>query len=277
MSGRFAGKAAIVTGGGSGLGAAVARVLSDEGASVLVVDIDGDGAERVAAELGGASFGLQADVCTEVEVEEYTRSAVKRFGRLDAVHCNAGIAGPLAAITDVTAAELDRTLAVNARGAFLGVREAAKAMVELGNGGSIVITSSALGLIGATGATPYVMSKHALVGLTKAAALELGRSGIRVNAVCPGYIDTPLMRPTEAVVGGGDEETGRRAMESLTLLGRYARPQEIAAMAVWLLSDEASYATGGAFSVDGAMASGLNLSAPEEPSSDENVPEGAHA
>jgi NAD(P)-dependent dehydrogenase (short-subunit alcohol dehydrogenase family) len=107
------------------------------------------------------------------------------------------------------------------------------------------------------------MSKHSVVGLVKAAALELGRAGIRVNALCPGYIDTPLMRPTEAVVGGGDEDAGRRAMESTTLLARYARPEEVAAMAVWLLSDEASYATGAAFSVDGAMASGLNLSAPE--------------
>jgi NAD(P)-dependent dehydrogenase (short-subunit alcohol dehydrogenase family) len=115
--------------------------------------------------------------------------------------------------------------------------------------------------MGAQGVTPYTVSKHGVIGLTRSAALEYGAAGVRVNAVCPGYIDTPLMRPTEAVVGGGDEAAGRRALEAGISIGRYGRPDEIAAMVAWLLSDEATYANGGAFSVDAGMGAGLDLSA----------------
>lgn len=267
MATRFEGKVVIVTGGASGLGAAVARQVSAEGGTVVVVDRHGDAAGRVAAALPGDAIGIEADVSDEASVVRYTAAAVERFGRLDAVHNNAGIAGPLAALTDVTAADLDATLAVNTRGMFLGVREAVRVMSDQGIRGSILNTSSALGLMGATGVTPYVISKHAVIGLTKAAALECAPLGIRVNVLCPGYVDTPLMRPTEAVVGGGDEAAGRRMLESGIAVGRYARPEEVASLAVWLLSDEASYASGGSFSVDGCMAAGLPLSAPEEETS----------
>jgi 3alpha(or 20beta)-hydroxysteroid dehydrogenase len=258
MSARFEGKSAIVTGAGQGLGAAVAQRISADGGRVMVVDLDGDNAERVASELPGKAIGVQADVGSEADVERYTKLAVEQFGRLDCVHNNAGIIGAIALIPDISAEDFERTLWVNVRGTFFGTRAAMRAMGSAG-GGAIVNTSSVMGLMGAKGVAPYVMTKHAIIGLTRCAAMEGATDGIRVNALCPGVVDTPMNRQSEAAAGEGDESKGREMLESTIAIGRYATPEEIANMATWLLSDEASYANGAIFTVDAGMTAGNDV------------------
>jgi len=159
----------------------------------------------------------------------------------------------------------DRIFAVNVRGVFLGLRAAIRQINAQGGGGSIVVTSSALGIAGRQMQGPYSASKHAVLGLARSAALDHARQGIRINALCPSLVDTNMVRSTELAVGGGNGIAGRGALEAMVPLGRYARPDEMAATVAWLLSDESSYATGGTFTVDGGgMASaGPYLPPPE--------------
>lgn len=259
MNDRFKDQVVLVTGAASGLGAAVAKQVSDEGGSVVLVDVDREGLETVAATLPTATLALEGDVSNPASVADVFRTAIDQFGYISAVHANAGIAGPLGGIDEIDPTDLDRVLGVNVRGAFLCVQEAAKAILGPGRTGSVLLTSSALGLMGAQGAAPYAVSKHAVIGLARCAGLEFGSRGMRVNALCPGYIDTPLMRGTEAVVGGGDIALGRKTLEAGIGYGRYARVEEVASLACWLLGPESTYANGGAFSVDGGMAAGLDV------------------
>ncbi len=257
---RLAGKTVIVTGAARGIGAAVAARVCREGGSVVLVDAEAEAVEHLAEELGEAAVAVVADVSSEAEVDAYTKLAVDRFGGLDGVHNNAGIVGHLGApLTEVEMEVYDRTLAVNARGVFLGVRAATRAMLAGGVKGSIVNTSSSVGIMGGAGLAPYVMSKHAIVGLTRAAAMEFAAAGIRVNAVCPGFIDTEMNRKPEELVGEGDLETGRRRLEGGLAVGRYGVPDEIATMVAYLLSDEASYVSGGIFPVDHGFTAGADV------------------
>jgi NAD(P)-dependent dehydrogenase (short-subunit alcohol dehydrogenase family) len=244
-------KVAIVTGAGGGIGAAVAQRLSDEGAKVTVVDLDEEAAAGTAASVGGETLAVSADVSAPEGVDRYMAAAVERFGRVDAVHLNAGFAGELVLFADNDVENFDRIFAVNVRGVFLGLRAAIRQMNAQGGGGSIVVTSSALGIAGRQMQGPYSASKHAVLGLARSAALDHARQGIRINALCPSLVDTNMVRSTELAVGGGDGIAGRGALESMVPLGRYARPDEMAATVAWLLSDESSYATGGTFAVDG--------------------------
>jgi NAD(P)-dependent dehydrogenase (short-subunit alcohol dehydrogenase family) len=249
----LSGKTVIVTGAAGGIGSAVARRLSDEGAGVAVVDLDGDAAERVARELPGNAIAVSADVSDESDADSYMAAALSHFGSVDAVHLNAGYAGRLVPLVDSDADDFDRVLAVNVRGVYLGLRSALRVFRQQSVPGAIVATSSGLGLRGGQLWGPYSASKHAVLGLVRSAALEAARDGVRVNAVCPGFTDTAMVVPTEQAVGHGDRVAARHLLENSVPLGRYGDPRETAALVAWLLSDESSYTTGGFFTIDGGV------------------------
>ena len=249
------GKVAVVTGGGAGIGAATARRLAREGMKLVVVDSDGDAAARVATAAGGEALAVTADVSSEDDVTRFVDAALDRFGRIDAALLNAGIGGDMGPLATSTTENFDRVLAVNVRGCYLSLRAVLQQLLAQGDGGAVAISASALSVTGGQMYATYTATKHAILGLARSVALEVARDGIRVNTLCPGYVDTHLMRLAEDAIGG-DREVARAAMESGIPLGRYGQPEEMAAVAAWLLSDEASYATGGHFPVDGGVTTG---------------------
>jgi len=242
------GRAALVTGGGSGLGRASAIALARAGATVTVVDVDEQGGKETAAlvfeEVGGDADFVRADVTRPDEVEAMVDKAIARWGHLDCALNNAGTTGASAPTADYTLDDWNRTIALNLTGVFLCLKYEIPAMLE--RGGAIVNIASGAGLVGFAGLPAYVASKHGVVGLTRAAAMEYASQGIRINAICPGSTRTPML---EGFIGGDPQV--ERMMTRAVPLGRLGRPDEIAEAVVWLCSDAASFVVGHALAVDG--------------------------
>lgn len=253
--GRFDGKAAVVTGGASGFGKAVAARLLTDGASVVLVDRDESTLKTTADELGdiGPVRAVTADVSQEDDVERYVREAAAEHGGIDVFFNNAGIEGKMLPITDLDVADFDAVMAVNARGVFLGLREVLRVMKRQPPGGAVVNTASMAGVKGGPAFSPYVASKHAVVGLTRCAALEGASFGIRVNAIAPGHIDTRMARALTEQIDPADPARVYEQVAARVPLGRYGTAEEVANLATWLLSAEASYVTGGIYLIDGAV------------------------
>ncbi len=240
--GELDGRVALVTGGARGQGAAEAAIFAREGATVIITDVLDEQGERTAGELGCEYH--HHDVTSEEEWEAVVADTTARHGRLDVLMNNAGIFQP-AQLLNTSTEMWNRTVAINQTGVFLGMRTVAKAMIEAGNGGSIINTSSVAGLEGGFGATAYGATKWAVTGMTRTVAKEIGKHGIRVNSIHPGVIVTDMI---EDMVTGKEER-----MASRQPIRRLGTPDDIAEMALFLASDRSSYCTGQAFTVDGGV------------------------
>ena len=248
MSGVLDGKITLITGAGSGIGRATALAFAREGATVVVSDVVVDGGEETVQLIqaaGGAARFLKVDVSQSAEVEGLISQVVETYGRLDCAYNNAGVGGENVLTAEVSEEGWDRTMAVNLKGVWLCMKYEILQMLKQG-GGSIVNTSSAYGLVGGYRLPDYIASKHGVVGITRAAALEYAQSGIRVNCVCPGAIETPMVT---SLTEGKPEMLDKIA--EMEPVGRMGQPQEIAESVVWLSSDAASFVTGHAMSADG--------------------------
>lgn len=247
-----AGKIALVTGAGAGIGRAIALNFAKEGAKVVVSDIDIKNGEETATMIGkngGEATFVKADISLATEVEALIRQTVEHYGRLDCACNNAGIEGKVAPLTDQTDENYDVVMGVNAKGTFLCLKAEIGQMQKDG-GGAIVNLASVAGLIGFPGLSPYVASKHAINGLTKNAALEYGKHGVRVNSVCPGGIDTRMLDSLAHQASGG-AQSSQDMMNPLHPIGRIGTPEEVAELIVWLCSSRASFVTGAIIPVDG--------------------------
>jgi NAD(P)-dependent dehydrogenase (short-subunit alcohol dehydrogenase family) len=245
----LAGKTAIVTGAVGAIGKAVAQRLSEEGCRVVVVDLDGVAAARVALDLPGEAIGVAADVSREADVLAYQQAAVDAFGRLDLFHLNAGIAGAATRFTDGNAADFDAVIAVDLRGVYLGALHALKALRAQGGGGAVVLTSSVAGIVGGESVGPYVAAKHGVAGIVQTAAVDGGQFGVRVNGIAPGMTITPMTEHSTSRT-----KNGARAKEVMMLtvpLRRAASVHETASVVAFLLSEDASYVNGVMIPVDG--------------------------
>ncbi len=245
------GQVAVITGAANGFGLAAAERLAAEGARLVLVDRDADALAVAASKLGGLP-GV-ADVSVEADVDGYVAAAVEAHGRIDLFFNNAGIEGRMAPMTELSVADFDRVWAVNARGVFMGLRAVLSVMKPQGSG-VIVNTASMAAIKGAAAFSPYIASKHAVLGLTKSAALEGAPYGIRVNCVAPGHIDTRMARDLTAQIDPADPDGLFRNASSTVPYGqRYGTAGEVAAMVLWLLSSESEYVSGGLHLIDGAL------------------------
>jgi len=256
------GKVAIVTGGGHGLGRASAIRLAEEGVHVVVADLDADAARQVAGSLATESAGAGGSIASEADTDAWLELAVRRFGRVDLYHLNAGISGSFGRLPDLSAEDFDAVMSVNLRGTFLGLRaafrqferqagerQAGGGQAGAGSGrGAICVTASIASLRGSADLLPYQTSKHGVLGLVHGAAVYGGPLGIRVNAVAPGIVPTELFAAAASAPGGMNDMEARAAT---TPLRRAGTPDDIAGVVAFLLSDDAAYITGEVVSADG--------------------------
>jgi 3alpha(or 20beta)-hydroxysteroid dehydrogenase len=250
VSERLAGKTALITGAAQGIGEAIARRFAREGAQVAIADVLEAPGRKLAEELGGAARYTPLDVTRPEQWSAAVDGLRRALGRIDVLVNNAGIGLPPVALAATPVEEHQRIQAVNADGVFLGMRAVAEPMKQAG-GGSIVNISSIDGIVGVAGLTSYVASKFAVRGMTRSAALELGRFGIRVNSIHPGFIDTPMLRGASPSL----TESLQRLLDQQPI-PRLGTPEEIASLALYLASDESSYCTGAEFVIDGGHTAG---------------------
>jgi NAD(P)-dependent dehydrogenase (short-subunit alcohol dehydrogenase family) len=250
MSGIMDGKVVIITGAASGIGRATSQIFAREGARVVIADVNEKGGEETLSminKVGQQGLFVKADMTVETDVKTLIDSAISAHGRLDAAFNNAGIEGKQGSSAEMPANEFDKIIAVNLKGVYLCMKYQIQAMLK-GGGGAIVNTASVAGLVGFPGLGAYVASKHGVIGLTKTAALEYAKANIRVNCVCPGVIDTPMV----GRLGGSNPEMVA-ALTQTEPVGRLGKPAEIGEAAVWLCSDHASFVTGHSMVVDGGL------------------------
>ncbi len=250
--GALDGKVALITGAARGQGAAEARLFVERGAKVMMTDVLDEEGQQVAAELGDCAAYMRLDVASEQGWKDVVAATVEKFGKLNVLINNAGIITPVAEVQETSLATFQKVTDVNQIGVFLGMREVVEPMKKAG-GGSIVNIASIDGLIGMYGAVAYCASKFAVRGMTKVAALEMGKYGIRVNSLHPGGVKTKILDDT-----GMTEEQAEEAFKAIPL-GRIAKSEEMATLAAYLASDDASYSTGSEFIADGGLTAGFAL------------------
>lgn len=258
MTTELHGKVGIVTGGTSGIGRDAAILFVKAGAKVVVAgrrEVEGKETIDLVRAAGGDGLFVKADISQAAEVQAMVRKTVEKFGRLDIAFNNAGIEGNWIPIAEQSEEDWDRTIDINLKGVWLCLKYEIQQMLKQGGGGAIVNMASIAGLIGSAGAATYCASKHGVMGLTKSAALETARSGIRVNVVCPAVIETPM---GERVWG---EPEAKKFALGLHPIGRFGKPMEVAEAVVWMCSDRASFMTGQSLVLDGGF-----LAGPQSPS-----------
>ena len=250
---RLKGKSVVITGGAGGIGSATARLFAQEGAKVLLVDLNEDALKKVVGELDHPNISyVAADVSKASEVEKYVRTAVERYDGIDVFFDNAGIVGQVAPLTEYPEEAFDKLMAVNLKGAWLGLKYVMPIMERKG-GGSIMITSSVAGMKGFNNMVAYVTSKHAVIGMMRVAALEGAPHNIRVNTINPGPVDNSMMRTVEKGYNAAHPDEAKKGFETITPLGRYCKNEEVAQLALFLASDESQFITGCLHPIDGGL------------------------
>ena len=254
---RLKDKVALITGGAAGIGLETARLFLGEGARVALVDLDDDDLSDAARDLGNPDdlLTIAADVSSVEDSKRYVAQTVEAFGRIDVFFNNAGIEGKVAPLVDQKIEDFDRVLAVNVRGAFLGLQHVLPVMIGQ-KSGSVINMSSIAGLKGSPNVAPYITSKRAVVGLTRAAAIEAAGHNVRVNSVHPSPVNTRMMRSLEEGFNPGHGEEVKQQLADTIPLGRYGESLDIANLVLFLASDESAFITGAQYPVDGGMAAG---------------------